>query len=303
MDCRVWQYSREAVAFGAALAAVPAKTKPAPAKSEIVVAPSKPAKNPQPQCCKAYVRPASIGRIIGAAVVNDPLDTEEKAGAFINAHTMPCFLDLVVENTTSKPLRSPRLTLTNKESAPNPYFLQMEDIPAHESGSYNSYNLNWVITPGDEIHVEFANMPGVRVSVQVTVKDIAATWAENEKAPQPVPVFVTWRRGFWKGAVLSIVNMTDRKLRGLTISTSAGDATTKHDIDASGTLEIGSSELTGDRNFQGGDIFAIEASGFLQVAGFVMDEDGSSQGESGWWKVAKIAATIGLGAAGISLGG
>ncbi len=303
MDCRVWQYSREAVAFGAALAAVPAKTKPAPAKSEIVVAPSKPAKNPQPQCCKAYVRPASIGRIIGAAVVNDPLDTEEKAVAFFNAHTMPCFLDLVVENKTSKPLRLPRLTLTNKENAPNPHFLQMEDIPAHESGSYNSYNLNWVITPGDEIHVEFANMPGVRVSVQVTAKDIAATWAENEKAPQPVPVFVTWRRGFWKGAVLSIVNMTDRKLRGLTISTSAGDATTKHDIDASGTLEIGSSELTGDRNFQGGDIFAIEASGFLQVAGFVMDEDGSSQGESGWWKVAKVAATIGLGAAGISLGG
>jgi len=303
MDCRVWQYSREAVAFGAALAAVPTKTAPTPANTKIVATPVAPVEKAQPSCCKVYVRPATIARIIGAAEVHDVLDTEEKAFAFMNAHQMPCFLDFVVENKTSEHLRSPRLTLTNKESAPNPHFLQMDDIPAHESGSYNSYNLNWVITPGDDIHVEFANMPGVRASVQVTAKDIAATWAENEKASQPVPVFVTWRRGFWKGAVLSIINMSDRKLRGLTISTSAGDATAKHDIQANGTLEIGNLELTGDRNLQGGDIFAIEANGFLQVAGFVMDEDGSSQGERGWVKVAKVAATIGLGAAGISLGG
>jgi hypothetical protein len=261
-----------------------------------------PSASSQPPCCKVYVQPAALGRIIGAAEVRERLETEDQLNAFITNHIMQCFVDLVVENKTSAPLRCPRLTFTNSE-APNPHFLQMDDIPAGESGSYNSFNLNWVITPGDEIHVEFANMPGVKASVQVTPSDFAATWAENEKSPQPLPVFVTWRRGMFKGAVLCIANMTDRKLRGVTLSTSAGDTTIKHEIEANGVLEIGKLELTGDRNFQGGDIFYINAGGFLNVAGFVMDEEGSSQGERGWVKVAKVAATIGLGAAGISLGG
>jgi actin-like ATPase involved in cell morphogenesis len=292
MDCRVWQYSREAVAFGAALAASAAQNE--------AKAPREPS---QPLCCKVYVKPAAFGRIIGAAEVHEPLETEEQLNAFIANHTMQCFVDLVVENKTSAPLRSPRLTFTNKEASPNPHFLQMDDIPVRESGSYNSLNLNWVITPGDEIHVEFANMPGVRASVQVTPSDFAATWAENEKVPQPVPVFVTWRRGLFKGAVLCITNMSDRKLRDVTLSTTAGDTNIKHEIEASSVLEIGNLELTGDRNFQGGDIFYINARGFLTVAGFVMDEEGSSQGERDWVKVAKVAATIGLGAAGISLSG
>jgi actin-like ATPase involved in cell morphogenesis len=353
MDCRVWQYSREAVAFGAALCAAKTKWSRSQTLSELprsesdnywvsingnvdptpipradlvdytyveealfcrqgetdwrtasdiglVVKAWPPEKT---QCCKVYVQPAALGRIIGAAEVREPLETEDQLNAFITNHIMQCFVDLVVENKTPAPLRCPRLTFTNSEAVPNPHFLQMDDIPAGESGSYSSLNLNWVITPGDEIHVEFANMPGVKASVQVTPSDFATTWAEDEKSPQPLPVFVTWRRGMFKGAVLCIANMTDRKLRGVTLSTSAGDTTTKHEIEANGVLEIGNLELTGDRNFQGGDIFYINAGGFLTVAGFVMDEEGSSQGERGWVKVAKVAATIGLGAAGISLGG
>lgn len=383
MDCRVWQYSREAVAFGAALAAsakttsaAPKGAKPKPSGGTIpppkaeaqeaqtgsaskpteddnywvwvpgyvepvlatngkfrdymriegamfcrlgdtewisaskigaavnaqpatTVAPSEPS---QPSCCKVFVKPAALGRIIGAAEVREPLETEEQLNAFIGNHVMPCFVDLVVENKSSAPLRCPRLTLTNKDAA-NPHFLQMDDIPAGESGIYNSLNLNWVITPGDKIHVEFANMPGVKASVPVKRNDFAATWAENEKSPQPLPVFVTWRRGLFKGAVLCIANMSDRKLRDVTLSTSAGDTNIKHEIEANAVLEIGNQELTGDRNFQGGDTFYISARGLLTVAGFVMDEEGSSQGERGWVKLAKVAATIGLGAAGISLGG
>lgn len=257
----------------------------------------------QSHACKVYVRPAVLGRIIRAPEAHERHDTDDKAIAFFNAHTTPCFLELVVENKTAAPLSSPRLTCTNKKRKPTPHFLQMEDIPAHESRSYNSHNLNWIITLGDEICVEFANLPGAKAGVKVTSIDIAATWPQNKMALRPLPVIVTWRRGFWKGAVLSIANITDYKLVGLTICTSAGDATSKHNIERYGTLEIGSEELAGGRNLQGGDVFSIEARNYLQVAGFVMDEGGTSQEESGLWKVLKVAGAIGLGAAGISLGG
>lgn len=373
-ECRLWQYSREAVAFGAAIAASQAASTGAttaspkstaaqaasvsnqiennnflfwaPGYAEPIMvengrfidylhiegamfcraddtewisagkigtvfgAKAPPAPDPAaaqsaastPACCKVYVQPAALGRIIGAAEMRESLQDYRQLSAFIDEHRVDCFVDLIVENRSSVPLLSPRLTLITKEAA-NPQFRQMQDIPAKEKGVYNSLDLDWVITPGDEVHVEFANMPGVRAELRVTPDDCVATWFENKKALQPTPVFVTWRRGLFKGAVLCVKNLSDRSLRGVTLSTSAGETTNKHDIGPNEVLEIGSLELTGDRNFERGDTFNISAPGFLDVAGFVMDEEGNCEEERGWVKVAKVAAAIGLGAAGISLGG
>lgn len=309
----LWENSQTAVALGAAIyrQQKPADKTNVPGKiSSLSISKKRnsPALSDSPSLalqssfCNVHVRPAEVGLIIGAAEPCEPLETEEQLSVFIQNHVMQCFLDLVIENKSPEFLRSPRLTLNNEDLA-TPHFVQMDDIPPHEIASYDSLKLNWVITAGDEIQVEFANKPGFRSVIKVTASDFAQTWAENDKTAKPAPVFVTWRRGWFKGAVLSITNISNQKISDVTLSTSAGDTATKHEIEAGGCLEIGNLELTGNRNFHGGDIFYINSSGFLPVAGFVIDEDGNCQNERGWVKVAKAAATIGLGAAGISLGG
>jgi len=301
LDCRQWQYSKEAVALGAAIAGMPASGTLQASQVDAERGDDKSCSGPESSPLKAYVEIAETARYLSAVEVREPLDTEEKATAFIDANHVNCFLDLVVENESFGTMRAPRLSIKNRETGAS-HFLQLQDITGDKIERFNSLGLGYVLSAGDEITLECPEKEGALVRVLVTEQDMLRTWLFNQASPQPVPVFVTWRRGTWSGVVLVVANISDQAIKGVSLSTSAGD-TNAYDIEAGAAIEIGLLELTGGRNLRAGDTFLVKAPRFREVAGFVVDEEGRGQSERGWVKVAKIAGAIGLGAAGISLGG
>lgn len=344
MECPVWQHSREAVAFGAAIEATPnakqpqlvqdtaSVTCPKCSKTMAVIIgldgqkiyscacfqSSKPQQTDLPQAaalaassgaesmhlhCALYVRHASVGRFINAVQLLEVLDTQEKKAALLVSHSNNYLLELMVENKTTGPLRSPKLSLKNNSNSSNQNIRQLNDILTHATDCLTSRELKWCFNIGDEIQIEFANIPNYKSSLKITKEDFCLTWPNNKMVLQPVPVLVAWRQGIMKpGAVLVIFNLMECILRGLMLRSSAGNSKIAHDIAIGGKLEIGYEELTGGRNFKSGDWFQVKASGFLPVDGVVVDENDSSQSEHIWMTVGKTALKIGAGAIGLSLG-
>ena len=190
-----------------------------------------------------------------------------------------------------------------RKELPEPHFIQLNDIPPRETFVLNSVNLQWwVITPQDEIVVEFANWPGPNQRLLVHPSNFSDTWFAEHPSFLPVPVFVTWRRGFYNGAVISILNLSDQKLRGVAVANAKGKTNLQYDMEPGGKLEIGHLELSNSENLQAGELFEIHAPGFIPVWGVILDDSGASQGGSTAGTVLKAAGAIGLGALGAFLG-